>query len=135
MKALFLGCRTRQNIICHPLFFQPLFDDFQHRCKLGKEQNLMAALHAVPDQIDTRLELGGAAVIVAVAEMRIAADLAQLRQLSQDLNPVRAAVSGLLQLLSDLPCIGGVQILLFLLEAGIDNILQLIGKFLQHILL
>ena len=95
----------------------------------------MAALHAVPDQIDTRLELGGATVIVAVAEMRIAADLAQLRQLSQDLNPVGAAVSGLLQLLSDLPCIGGVQILLFLLEAGIDNILQLIGKFLQHILL
>ena len=95
----------------------------------------MAALHAVPDQIDTRLELGGAAVIVAVAEMRIAADLAQLRQLSKDLNPVGTAVSGLLQLLSDLPCIGGVQILLFLLEAGIDNILQLIGKFLQHILL
>ena len=93
MEPLFLGRRTRQNIIRHPLFLQPFFDDFQHRRKLGKEQDLMAALHAIADQIDTRLKLGRTAVIVAVTEMRITADLAQPRQLSQNLYSVRAAVS------------------------------------------
>ena len=75
------------------LTYETFGDQIKEAGELGEDQRLLAFVHTGFHQFGDGGKLGRLILGIGVQQPRIAADLAQLRQLSQDLNPVSSSDS------------------------------------------
>ena len=87
-RALFLACGAcegeRGDLGC----CQALLDEREHACELREQKYLMSAIHGVVQKLHAGVELGRATCVSVVEQARVAADLAQLRELGENLKLV-----------------------------------------------
>ena len=86
LNSFLLGCLAGDLIPFNMGRFQILFQQFQHRCKLWKNQHTMAAFNSLANQFHTSFTFGWTAVIRLIKQWRITAHLSESRQLSKNLQ-------------------------------------------------
>ena len=88
LKAAALGSRARDGVVRDLPRIELLGDERQETRELREHQHLLAAFVRCVHQLGDGRELGGGASVVFVDERGVAADLPELGELGEDLNPV-----------------------------------------------
>ena len=114
-------------------------DQRKEACELGEHKRLLAGVHGRFHDLCDGVQLCRVPGVVLVQKARVAAQLAQLRQLGEHLHfalvelLVVAVVLLQGQRVAQLLLVGGVQALLLGLHGDVHHRFQLVGQVLQHV--